>query len=233
LGHTLLELERPAEAKIALEQALSLDPASAAASFQLGRIALQQGDLAQAVEYFEAVLQLQPAASIARYPLATAYRGQGRLKDAEEQLALRGQRKVAIADPLIDELRVISTGARVHLFRGALAMRSRNLSAALQEFGKAVEMAPDNSRARLNFGAALAQSGQVDRAVEQLEQALQLGLDAENRSKTHFNLGALERLAGRPDAAREHLREAVRWNPRNQPAQEMLDALSASSSATP
>lgn len=233
LGHSLLQLERFAEAREALEQALSLDPASAAARYRLGQIALQEGEVDSAVEHFEAVLQLQPAASMVRYPLATAYRRQGRSTEAQQQLALRGQRKVAIADPLRDELRVISTGARVHLFRGTLAMRSQNLSAALQEFGKAVEMAPDNSRARLNFGAALAQSGQVDQALEQLREALELGLDADNRSKTHFNLGALERMAGRPDAAREHLRQALRWNPSNRPAQQLLDALSPGHSAAP
>lgn len=233
LGYGLLQLERQDEAKAALEQALSLDPASASAHYRLGQIALQQGDVASAVEHFEAVLQIQPAASVVRYPLATAYRRQGRSAEAEEQLAQRGQRKVALADPLLDELRVIATGARVHLYRGTLAMRSKNLSVALKEFGQAVEMAPDNPRARLNFGAALAQSGQVDRAVEQLEEALQLGLDADNRSKTHFNLGVLERMAGRPAVAQEHLRQALRWNPRNQPAQQMLDALSADHPAPP
>ncbi|MCB1057239.1 MAG: tetratricopeptide repeat protein, partial [Acidobacteria bacterium] len=126
----------------------------------------------------------------------------------------------------------LASGARVHLFRGSQAMRAGNLEVALAEFRAAVAAAPENPSARLNLGAALAQSGQLEPAIKELERALDLGLSGVNLSKTHFNLGALEAMTGRPEPAAEHLRQALRWNPQNQAARSLLERIESRSGSS-
>lgn len=232
LSDVHLRLGRLEPAAEAAKRALAIDPASVPARYVLGRVAAHDGRYDAAARWFEEALDIQPSASVIRYPLADAYRRLGREAEAEQQLALRGERRPALGDPLSRRLEEITTGARVHLSRGSTAMRQRNLPLALREFEAAVHAAPDNPTARLNLGAALAQAGRGELAFEHLEAALDLGLDAGNLSKTHFNLGALHRLAGRDEPAAEHLRQALRWDPGNRAARAMLDALEAARPAS-
>lgn len=227
LGLVRLDQDRPDDAELALGRALALEPTDAAALYTLGRVESLRGRTEAAIQRFEEALAIQPSASVIRYPLGLAYQRQGRAEEARAQFERRGRRQPALSDPLLQELDDLATGARVHLFRGAQAMRARNLPTAVAEFDAAVVADPESSSARLNLGAALAQSGQVDRAIAELDKALELGLNGENLSKTHFNLGALHAMAGRIGSAEEHLRQALRWNPGNQSARAMLDRLEA------
>ena len=72
LARAELDQGRPEAAQKRFEQALELDPASAAARVGLGEIAAAGRDFEQAVDHYEEALKLQPKASNIHYPLAMA-----------------------------------------------------------------------------------------------------------------------------------------------------------------
>jgi Tfp pilus assembly protein PilF len=226
LAEAELAAGRWEEAERQLAAALSRDPRSAAGHQLRGQLAVLRGDFGAAARDYEAALALEPWASSLHAPLAAAYARLGDRARAEAHLARRGDRRVSLPDPWMREVRAIATGVRAHLLRGAQAMRAGNLTVAIDEFGRAAAADPADPSARLNLGAALAQAGRLDEAKLELEAAVALDLDAASRSKVCFNLGMLALQRGRRDEAIERLRQALDWDPRNEPARRQLSALS-------
>jgi Flp pilus assembly protein TadD len=64
-----------------------VDPASADARYLLGKILLDRGDSAAAVEQLEASIRLAPGDARAYYQLGRAYQKMGRAEDAQRQFA--------------------------------------------------------------------------------------------------------------------------------------------------
>ncbi|MDA8019721.1 MAG: tetratricopeptide repeat protein [Thermoanaerobaculia bacterium] len=73
---------------------------------------------------------------------------------------------------------------------------------AVDEFQKALELAPDSARERVNYGLSLLRAGEAGAGIEQLEKA-----QAQDASIPHtwFNLGIAYKQAGRHDDARRQL----------------------------
>ncbi len=76
-----------AETEGQLRSAIELDPALAAAQFQLGLLYAKAGDDRQAIPALEAAVRLQPQDAKARYRLALAYRRQKRIDASEREMA--------------------------------------------------------------------------------------------------------------------------------------------------
>jgi Flp pilus assembly protein TadD len=83
-------------------------------------------------------------------------------------------------------------------------------SAAIPEWVKAVEMSPEDARARNNYGQTLAKAGKSAEAVEQLEKAV---LIKPHYPEAQNNLGIALEAAGRKAEAIEHYRKALEDNP--------------------
>jgi len=224
LGESLAGLNRQKEASEALSLALEIDPTSAAAMAGMGQVALSAKRFNEAILFFETALAAAPEANRLHYPLGLAYRGVGETELARHHLELRGPVGVAPRDPLMEELPGLTTGELAHLLRGRLAFKAAKPGVAIQEFRKAVDAAPESSRARVNLGSAYAQVGEAVAAAEQFREALRF--DA-NNGTAHFNLGMVLGRRGELVEASNHLATAVRLEPEDAIALRELAAVLA------
>ncbi len=100
---------------------------------------------------------------------------------------------------------------RVYDEAAELAVKGKH-DAALVEWRKAVQLNPEDARARTNLGVSLAKLGKPSEALPQFEKALALDPDA---PETHNSLGAALAATGRIDEAIPHYQKALAGNPRN------------------
>lgn len=222
LAEVTLALGDTESASKHLDRFLELEPESAAGWALRGEMALSRQDYAAAAEHLERALELLPRANRLHIPLAMAYRQLGQPDRAREHLAQRGSIGARPDDPRIDQLEELKQGERVHIIRGRMAFQAGDLSAAVEEFGRAVDANPESVAARVNLGSALGQTGDVEGALAQYRRALEL--DEEN-FMAHSNLGALLAQRGDTETARHHLEEAVRLRPSDATAQLELGRL--------
>ena len=83
-------------------------------------------------------------------------------------------------------------------------------SLGFEHFEKALKHNPDYSEAWVNYGIALAQDNELERAVANFQQALRR---KPNFAQAHFNMGMALHMLGRGDEARPHLDEVIRQRP--------------------
>ena len=95
---------------------------------------------------------------------------------------------------------------------GNVFYAAQNLTAAEQQFRKAVELDANYVEAWNNLGTVLADLEQYDESVEVFERALQvfpLYADA------HFNLGDVYSTLGQPDRAHQHWQRYLQLDPKS------------------
>ncbi|MFB3906542.1 MAG: tetratricopeptide repeat protein [Acidobacteriota bacterium] len=100
---------------------------------------------------------------------------------------------------------------RVYDVASELAAKGRH-DAALLEWRKAVELNPEDARARNNLAVSLAKLGKAAEALPHFEKALALDPDA---PETHNSFGAALVATGKIDEAIPHYQRALAGNPRN------------------
>ena len=219
LGDVLAQQNRPTEAAVQFEQALKIDGNCGAAHFGLGQLALSREKFADAVGHFEKALASAPSANRIHYSLALAYRGLGDMERAQTHLKQRGTVGIRVADPLVDGLKDLLRGERVHLIRGRVAFAAGRVSEAAAEFSKAVTAKPTSIPGRVNLGTSLAQLRKVGAAMEQFREVLRLNPE---HPTARYNLGFLLAGADRIAEALPHLQAAVRANPEDSKARLLL-----------
>ncbi|HXU37127.1 MAG TPA: tetratricopeptide repeat protein [Blastocatellia bacterium] len=210
LGNIYLRQNRLDEARASFQEALKIDSNCAACRYGLGQSALSAKDYKQAAEYLEQALKETPQANRIHYALAMAYRGLGDLEKARMHLAQQGPVGVRVSDPLIDGLRQLIHGDRLHVIQGRKALDAGRYSEAAYEFRKAIAANPNGIPARVNLGAALAQMEDIAGAVEQYQQALKI--DPANAT-AHYNVGFLLSKQNRHEQAIIHFQAVLALNP--------------------
>ena len=210
LGNIHLRQNRLDEARASFTEALKIDINCAACRYGLGQAALSARDYKQAVEHLEQALKEAPQANRIHYALAMAYRGLGDIEEARTHLEQQGPVGVRVSDPLIDGLRQLIRGDRLHLIQGRKAFDAGRFSEAADEFRKAIAANANGVPARVNLGAVLAQMQDVAGAVEQYQQALKI--DAGNAT-AHYNLGFLLAKQNRHEQAIIHFQAVLAVNP--------------------
>lgn len=210
LGNIYLRQARLDEARQSFAEAIRIDANCAACRYGLGQAALSARDYKQAVEYLEQALKETPQANRIHYALAMAYRGLGDIEKARAHLEQQGAVGVRVADPLIDGLRQLIKGDRLHLIQGRKAFDAGRFSEAAEEFRKAIAANPNGVPARVNLGAALTQVGNVTEAVDQYRQALTI--DPANAA-AHYNLGFLLAKQNLHEQAIVHFQAVLSLNP--------------------
>jgi tetratricopeptide (TPR) repeat protein len=83
---------------------------------------------------------------------------------------------------------------------------------AIQNFRRALELRPEQSKDHNNLGKALLQQGRFTEAMEEFQAALSI---SPNDPVTENNIGAAYLQKGDVDSALDHLRKAVKDGPRN------------------
>ncbi|MDX1503483.1 MAG: tetratricopeptide repeat protein, partial [Thermoanaerobaculia bacterium] len=198
LGQVYAGLGRLEAAERNLREAARSDPSGAAARAELGELYLSPGRPAAAAEALREALAIEPSANRLYYPLAMALRALGEEEEARRLLGLVGKVGVKPADPLIDGLAGLTTGARVRLLRGRAAYGAGRFREAAEEFARAVEADGNSIPARVNLGSALAALGENEAAAEQFRWVVEA---APANLAALYNLGSLAAAAGDHEAA--------------------------------
>lgn len=193
---------RFAEAKLAADTALALDPQNPAAHYALGLLLLAATtDLQSAVKHLERASAAGPAAPEVRFDLLRAYARGGDRVRAAVQL-----RVLSVLLPPSD--------ARILHGQGLLAAQQGRLDAAVARFRQAAQAKPALPAApiegALAIARALAQQGKSDQAVALFEEATRRFPES---VEAHLELAAALEKAGRAEearAARQRLRDLVR-----------------------
>jgi tetratricopeptide (TPR) repeat protein len=167
-----LDLNEQDQAQAAYQSIVDVEGLQAASRYGLGQIALLRRDYAQAVDYLTQVLALDPAATRVHYPLAQALRALGQDDLAREHLAQRGNGLPAAADPLVEELQALQSGARLHFSRAMKAVRKHDYAAAVTAFEQGLQRDPENPDARVSYARALYLAGDSDAARAALDAVL-------------------------------------------------------------
>jgi tetratricopeptide (TPR) repeat protein len=196
LAQTLVEQHRPAEALVVLRQAALLDDGDPSLSFDLGRLAQEQGYPAEAERAYRTVLAHRPDHAVAWNNLGNALGELGRRAEAIAALRNAWQR-----DPLY---------AEAYFNVGVLLHHEAALSGAVPAYRHALAARPDFAEAATNLGAALLDLGQGEEALVWQRRALAM---APNSPRAHVNHGVVLYGMGRTRDAIAAFRQSLRRAP--------------------
>jgi serine/threonine protein kinase/Flp pilus assembly protein TadD len=156
------------EAECEFETAIRLDPSLYAARYFYGRTCQAQGKLAEAARQFEQAVKLRPDDYQAATHLGSIYGGLGRQADAVAAC----QRSLLVVEKHLelhpDDARALYLGATVWSKLGEPAK-------ALEWAARAITMDPEEPVTLYNVACVYAIQGQVEQALDCLENALKHG----------------------------------------------------------
>ncbi len=157
----------------------------------------------EAAEGFQRVLDLDPESGGAHLNLARALLQLDQPEKAIEHL----QMAAAIDEPASEVQRDL---IRAHFNAAAEAFNRGNLPAAIANYRRVCELAPDDREARRHLAVALVRSGRVDAALAQVPE---LSLSGSEDANTQLDIGIVLAVAGRYELARERFELALSLRP--------------------
>jgi tetratricopeptide (TPR) repeat protein len=149
-----------AKAAADFRKALDLQPNFAGPHYALGKFALNEGKLDDAVQHFQAMVASAPESVVGRLGLA-------------EALTCKGQLDLA-ADQLNEALRLSPYSAPTHLELGKLRLRQGRLDKALPHLHQAAALSPQAVRNRLYLAQGLYMSDRTEEALTEYATATTL-----------------------------------------------------------
>jgi tetratricopeptide (TPR) repeat protein len=212
VGDALLSAGRHAEAASLLAEAISIDGPRPAIRLALGEALLRTGRSKEAVGHLEAAYNSGYDRNVAAPLLVHALVRAGRADDAVRRLSGLPT-SVATGNP---------AAAEVALDFGTLALERRATGEAIRWLHVAVARAPEVAEAHEKLGLAIFLHGDPRTAVSHLERAR--SLDPASAS-AHLNLAVLYAELGRFAEARAAATEALRLDPAEPRAGDLLRAL--------
>jgi tetratricopeptide (TPR) repeat protein len=176
-------------------RAIDFDPKSSDAHRLSGDAALALGQEGDAEREYSAAILLDAGSSAAEY-------GLGRLAERQKKWNTAASHYRRSLD-----LNAKNVHAAIGLGR---AMEEVDKTAARIAYGRAIEIDPSSAEARNDFGIFLFRSGDIDRAISELIEAVRL---APQKAVYHENLGRLFRKQGKAKEAERELADATRLAP--------------------
>jgi tetratricopeptide (TPR) repeat protein len=205
LFRAYLSNKNPAQAAVALQQAIALKPDFAEAILALAELNLRSGKTQAAVAPLEDLLKKRPDLTQARLLLADAYRILGKL----DQAALLFR----------EQIKAESDSAQAHLSLGMILRQQKRNNEPREELEKAVELAPNDLR-------AVDQLLEMDIAEKHYDAALQRTqtLLKENSSAPviHFLIGKVYAAQQDWGHAESELQRAIQLDGKFLPANDLL-----------
>lgn len=149
------EDNRPADARMALEKVLTLDPKSPTALRQLGELELQAGDYGQAAQYLKRAMEVRPDDATASF-----YAGQAMEKSGDATGA---------RDALESSLKLLPGQFPARLLLGQVYLELKDAKAAEDQFEAALLLQSDSAEAQLGLAKSQIANGNFTEAVPLLE----------------------------------------------------------------
>lgn len=204
------ELER---GEAVYERLLRDDPDSALARYGLGQLRTAQGRHAAALREYERTLELVPQFGAASYALGLTLQRLGRSTEAAQHVAAyqrNRQHRPVLQDPLLEEVRAMTSGARQLIADAARLGDAGDVTASIALHERALEADPAAAQAHVNLIALYAQSGQAGKAEMHYRAAIKLG---SSLADAHYNYAVLLASTGRTDDAFALFARALAANP--------------------
>jgi tetratricopeptide (TPR) repeat protein len=194
-GAALARMGKVADAQAAFAKAIAADPKNAQALIGLATLEAGASNLPRAVELLDQAAELAPRDGAARYMAAQLLVAQGKTEEAETRLrvvtriapanaaasndlawilATKGT-DLDLALSLAERSRRIQPTADVTDTLGFVLLKRGDAATAVTVFEAALALRPKDPSIRYHLGLALAQSGNKDRAVTTLREAIDSG----------------------------------------------------------
>ncbi len=196
LGLALLDLEQPAEAIKELERVVKSGEKRADVYLSLGAAYLDSGRLDEGLEILSQATHLDASRPDTRIQLARAYRLKGMLDKAEAQLMLgMPQGPASVSSPFVAQRQLEYD---LYLEQGLLKLQQGQLKAAVDAFGKVLEMDPDHGPTNRYLAEVYLRQGQYARALDYSTRAEKLGfpLSTDKRKLLEVNLQKQKKETG-------------------------------------
>ena len=183
------------DARTWLNRALGMNPHLTEARYDLGRVAMHDGDFHAAERQFQAVLAADPASVKAMNNLGVTYEALNRPADALAIYARAVTAQAGAAHPSEQPL----------LNQGALLITQGRPAEAVPPLRQSVAIAPGCSHCHEELARALLATGSAEAARSEMAAAVRL--DPSN-PRLHFQLGQMLRRAGLEREAAAELRKS-------------------------
>jgi Flp pilus assembly protein TadD len=108
-------------------------------------------------------------------------------------------------------LQIYPNSPAAHGVLGDILLRRREPAAAVLQFDRALELAPQHWTLRMNRGRALMEAGRLEEAERELREVVRV---APIEFEAHLFLGGVLLRTGRPSEALQHLQLAARLEPK-------------------
>ncbi|MCH6545244.1 MAG: tetratricopeptide repeat protein [Deltaproteobacteria bacterium] len=221
--------------------ALTVNPRSSTAHYNLGNILVDRGELDAAIERYRQAAEIDPSGTDIINNLGSIFLQQGKLEEAIEQyqravkinptddyahynlgkiLAKRGEYERA-AEHLRRVVEINPADGEAHYDLGRVLTERGDWDKAIEHYRRAVEVNPSDGNWQYELGVALAQRGQHGEAIEHLRKVLGLR-PLRHPDKTHFFLATALANKGHLEEAVNHYQQALRIEPEFAEAHEGL-----------
>ncbi|HEY0708726.1 MAG TPA: tetratricopeptide repeat protein, partial [Polyangia bacterium] len=194
---------------------------SLALQVQMGKLALDLGQLPRAVKELEEVIAQDPATPEALFTLARTRQAagdtSGALQEYKRALAFEASPELHLAygkalaatgrdDEALSQLESAGDVAPARLERARIRLKRNEVDEALKEVEIATRLAPNDGRGFFLQGLCLDLMGRADEAAAAWRKALGV---TPNLAEAHYRLGRYEMDKGRQPAALAHFRSAA------------------------
>jgi tetratricopeptide (TPR) repeat protein len=214
-GRALFQTRRNEEAKKDLAEAVRLDPGHAQANYFLALAERQLDQPAAAAEALRKVIALTPGDASAHYQLGVMTSRLGRQQEAVEHWKRAVELNPDHGEALYNLFRTLSSvnpeEAKTYEERFELHRTRRRLTDRAETLG--------------NFALASLQAGDLSRAIEQLEEAIEVCGECRTRFLLHKNLGLIYSRSGDLENGEKQLRLAEKINSSDPEIQQSLQQI--------
>jgi tetratricopeptide (TPR) repeat protein len=187
----------------------------------LGLIYHQWGKFHQAIEYFEKSLEMNPTYTEALLALSITFNDMGRYEEARNIYRRASESVVRMGEPTRGNL-FRGKIANLHSELGELYLALGQNEEAVQEYRKALAVAPEYPDLRIRMVVALREAG---RTAEGLEEAAKVLAGHPDNVPAMIQQGILLYLSGKKEKARRAWEEALFRDPTNKLVQLYLNTL--------
>jgi tetratricopeptide (TPR) repeat protein len=208
-----------------LEAKIAKAPNDGNSRYALGEAYHRLGDYDKAQEQLEKAAQLLPQKPEVFYLLAW----NSGVKQGWESAAVEENAKRALAlnprSKQAEALLHLSKGVQSYLFRQSGA----NSDSGLGEFMAAIELDPKNAYGYFYAGSVYESAEELEQAADYFQKAAELSLDdiapGKEDARLFARVGVLNYKLKNYDSAKKFLTDAVKLDPGNSAAQELLDSI--------